>query len=99
MPDTRRSFVFDTNFNYSIKQTQNSKRQNQQRIGTPPELVKNYEIIFFKDNEVVFKKEIKDNHQRLNKHKFTEIECDKVSVTITETNGCEDVRIYEIRIY
>jgi hypothetical protein len=91
--------IFDTNFNYSIKQTQNSKRQNQQRIGVPPELVKNYIIKLWKDNTVVFEKSVCDNHQRLNVIDFPSVNCDKVTITVTETNGCGDAHIYEVRIY
>ncbi len=36
--------TFDTNFNYSIKQTMSIKRQKQQRIGPPTELVKDYTV-------------------------------------------------------
>ena len=91
--------IFDTNFNYSIKQTQNSKRQKQQRIGVPAELVKNYTIKLWKANAVVFEKNICNNHQRLNVIDFPSVNCNKVTITVTETNGCEDVHIYEVRIY
>ena len=91
--------IFDTNFNYSIKQTQNSKRQKQQRIGVPAELVKNYTIKLWKANAVVFEKNICNNHQRLNVIDFPSVNCNKVTMTVTETNGCEDVHIYEVRIY
>lgn len=91
--------IFDTNFNYSVKQTQNSKRQKQQRTGIPPELVKNYTIKFWKDDTVVFEKSICDNHQRLNVINIPLVNSDKVTVTVTETNGCKDAHIYEVRIY
>ncbi len=91
--------MFDTNFNYSIKQTQNSKRQNQQRIGVPPELVKDYTLKFWKDNSIVFEKNVYDNYQRLNVVDFPFINCDKVTITVLKTNGCQDAHIYEVRIY
>lgn len=91
--------VFDTNFHYSIKQTQNSKRQGQQRIGIPPELVKNYTITLWNRETVVFEKRIFDNYQRRNAVDIPSVYCDKVTVTVTETNGCKDVHIFEIRIY
>lgn len=91
--------IFDTNFNYSIKQTQNSKRQKQQRIGVPPELVKNYTIKLFKKDSVIFEKNICNNYQRLNVIECPVVNCDRVEVTVTETNGCEDVHIFEVRIY
>ncbi len=91
--------IFDTNFNYSIKQTQNSKRQKQQRIGVPPELVKDYTIKLWKENSVVFEKNVCDNFQRMNVVDFPHINCDKVTLTVLNTNGCEDAHIYEVRIY
>lgn len=91
--------VFDTNFNYSIKQTQNSKRQKQQRIGIPPELVKNYTVTLWNKKKVAFKKQIQNNYQRLNIIDFPMVNCDKVTITVTETNGCKDAHIYEVRIY
>lgn len=91
--------IFDTNFNYSIKQTQNSKRQKQQRIGVPPELVKDYTIKLWKENSVVFEKNVCDNFQRMNVVDFPHINCDKVTLTVLKTNGCEDAHIYEVRIY
>ena len=91
--------VFDTNFNYSIKQTQNSKRQKQQRKGVPSELVKDYSVELWKNNSVVFRKNICENHQRLNVIDFPYISCDKLTITITETNGAKDAHVYEVRIY
>lgn len=91
--------VFDTNFHYSIKQTQSNRRQKQQRIGIPPELVKNYRITLSNNNTVVFQKDIANNHQRLNVIDFPTLVCDTVTVTVYETNGCADAHIYEVRVY
>lgn len=91
--------IFDTNFNYSIKQTQNTKRQNQQRIGIPPELVKNYTIKLLKNDTCVCEKAVFDNHQRLNIVTFPFVSCDKIIITLTDTNGCEDIHVFEVRIY
>lgn len=91
--------TFDSNFNYSIKQTMSVKRQKQQRLGVPPELVKNYTVTLWLNGEKVNKKQIFDNVQRLNVIDFTPTYCDHVTVTVQETNGAEDVHIYEIRLY
>jgi len=91
--------IFDTNFNYSVKQTQNSKRQRQQRIGIPPELVRDYTVKGWMDEKLAFTVDITDNHQRMNVLDVPSGMYDKVSVTVTATNGCEDVHIYEIGIY
>lgn len=91
--------VFDTNFNYSIKQTQNLKRQKQQRIGIPPELVKDYTITLWHKGKAVKEHTVTHNYQRVNVLDFEPVLCDRVTVTITATNGCADARIYEIRLY
>ena len=91
--------VFDSNFNYSIKQTMSVKRQKQQRIGVPPELVKNYTVQLFKEGEKVYETAVADNFQRLNVLHFAPVLCDEVMVTVHETNGCENAHIYEVRLY
>ena len=91
--------TFDANFGYPIKLTMSKVRQNQQRIGTPPELVKDYTVSLWKDGKKMAEKVIKDNVQRLNIIDFEPTLCDKVTVTVYSTNGCENVRIFEIRLY
>ncbi len=75
------------------------KRQKQQRIGIPPELVKNYTVSLWLDGKNVAEKSVKDNVKRLNVVDFEETLCDKVVVTVNSTNGHENARIFEIRIY
>ncbi len=91
--------VFDSNFNYSIKQTMSLKRQRQQRMGVPEELIKDYTVTLWKDGTQVAQKHISENHQRLNIVEFESVECDAVTVTVNATNGAENAHIYEIRIY
>ena len=91
--------TFDSNFNYAIKQTMSKKRQLQQRIGTPPELVRDYCITLWNGEEIVGEKTITDNYQRHNVINFHQTLTDRVTVTVTATHGAEDARIYEIRIY
>lgn len=91
--------IFDTNFRFSNKQTQATKRQKQQRVGTPPELVRDYTVRLWKNGTVVAETSVAENIQRNNKVEFAPTECDTVTVTVTATNGCEDVHIYEVRLY
>ena len=91
--------TFDSNFNYPIKLTMSRVRQNEQRIGVPPELVKDYTVTLWKDGKKAAEKIIKDNTQRLNVIDFEPTLCDKITVTVYSTNGCENARIFEIRIY
>ena len=91
--------TFDTNFNYSIKQTMSVKRQKQQRKGVSPELVKDYTVILWSGENEIARKTVTDNVQRLSVVDFDITECDRVTVTVHTTNGEPDARIYEIRIY
>ena len=91
--------TFDSNFHYAIKLTLSGKRQKQQRIGVPPELVKNYTVTLWDGDKKVGEKLVCDNVQRANVVDFDPVVCDKVTVTVHATNGDEDAHIYEIRVY
>ena len=91
--------TFDPNFNYAIKLTLSGKRQKQQRIGTPPELVKDYTVTLWNDENKVGEKTITENVQRLNVVEFEPVICNKVIITVHSTNGVEDARVYEVRVY
>ena len=91
--------TFDSNFNYAIKLTLSGKRQKQQRIGSPPELVKSYTVTLWDDQKKVGEKQISDNVQRANVVNFDPVVCNKVTVTVHSTNGAEDARVYEVRVY
>ena len=91
--------TFDSNFAYPIRVTMSANRQAQQRIGIPPELVKDYTITAFRNGKAVYTKEIKDNHQRHNVVAIPPTECDAIEFRFTATNGAADVTVYEIRAY
>ena len=91
--------TFDSNFAYPIRVTMSANRQAQQRIGIPPELVKDYTITAFRNGKAVYTKEIKDNHQRHNVVAIPPVECDAVEFRFTATNGAPDVTVYEVRAY
>ncbi|MCQ2426910.1 MAG: FAD-dependent oxidoreductase [Clostridia bacterium] len=91
--------TFDSNFAYPIRVTMSANRQEQQRIGIPPELVKDYNIILRKNGETVGTYEIRDNHQRHNVVDIKPVEADSVEFVFLSTNGAPDVTVYEIRAY
>ena len=91
--------TFDSNFAYPIRVTMSANRQAQQRIGIPPELVKDYTITAFRNGKAVYTKEIKSNHQRHNVVAIPPTECDAVEFRFTATNGAADVTVYEVRAY
>ena len=64
-----------------------------------PTLVKDYAVEVLNAGEVVWSKEIKDNHQRLVIADLSEaVVGDTVKIHVTSTNGCEDARIFEVRV-
>ena len=63
------------------------------------ELVKTYQVELIKDGGVVAARQIEHNHQRLNVLHFDSVDCDTVKVTVLATHGCENARIFEIRVY
>ena len=91
--------TFDSNFKYAIKQTLSKKRQLQQRIGVPPELVRDYSLEFVLDGKVVKVAEVKDNHQRLSITDVETVLCDKINIVIHSTNGYENASVFEVRVY
>lgn len=91
--------VFDSNFNYEKKITLSSTRQNQQKIGVPTELVKEFQIELLKNGVTVARKHIKDNIQRLVKVSFEPAECDKIKLHFLKTWGDSCIKVFEVRVY
>lgn len=92
-------YTFHSDFSYPIRVTMAPKRQVQQRIGVPEELVKDYDIILKKDGKEVRKIEVRDNHQRHNIHRFEETVCDSVELQVKTTNGAKEITVFEVRAY
>ena len=91
--------TFDSNFHYPIKITLSRKRQAQQRIGVPPELIRDYTVTLWQGDKKAAKQKVTENVQRKNIVTFPTTECDRVTVTVHKTNGSNEAHIYEIRVY
>lgn len=91
--------TFDSNFHYPIKITLSRKRQAQQRIGVPPELVRDYTVTLWQGDKKAAKQTVTENVQRKNIVTFPTTECDRVTVMVHKTNGSNEAHIYEIRVY
>ena len=91
--------TFDSNFKLNKNITLSAKRQRQQEIGVPKELVKDFKIKLIKNGEVITEKLIENNAQRLVKVGFDAIKCDSIKVEFISTNGVSDIRVFEIRVY
>ncbi len=101
VPKTLSEFrlTFDSNFAYPIRVTMSANRQEQQRIGIPPELVKDFDIVMKKDGAVVGRASVRDNHQRHVIVPVEPCECDSVDFEFTATNGDGKIKVYEVRAY
>ena len=91
--------IFDSNFNYPIRVTMSKNRQNQQRVGIPMELVKDYDILLYKNGELVRTVERRGNYLRLDVVDFEPTECDKAEIRFLSTNGGDHVTVFEVRAY
>ncbi len=91
--------TFDSNFKLNKNITLSAKRQRQQEIGVPKELVKDFKIKFILNGKDVCEKTFTNNAQRLFIAEFDSVLCDQIKIEFISTNGVNDVRIFEIRAY
>ena len=91
--------TFDTDLSHEIQPSMIRNVRDRQVKGLPHELVKTYCVRLMLDGAVVAAKEISKNGQRLNILNFDDIRCDEVQITVKATHGCEEARIFEVRVY
>ncbi len=91
--------TFDSNFDVLKCISLSAKRQKQQEIGVPKELVKNFRVELICNGKVVAEKLVENNAQRLVRVNFNGVVCDAVKLTVLSTNGCEEARVFEMRVY
>lgn len=96
---TQVQLVFDSNFAIEKKITLSSRRQHQQVMGVPPELVRDCEIELMKDGQVVAAQSLRGNSQRLCRVNFEGALCDAVRLRVLATNGAPEARVFEVRVY
>lgn len=92
--------TFDSNFDIEKKMTMSSRRQKQQEIGVPKELVKDFDIVFLCGEKEVQRRAVRGNYQRLFRLQLMEAAvCDSVRIEVLATNGAKEARIFEVRLY
>ena len=96
---SRVDLTFWSDFNYPIRVTMAPNRQKQQRIGVPPELIKDYTVQLLHDGCVVGEIPVRGNYQRHNVLNFPSVLCDEIRVNVISTNGYGDAVIFEVRAY
>ncbi len=91
--------VFDSNFDLEKKISLSSRRQKQQEIGVPKELVRDFDVVLYRNGKPVATQSLRENCQRLCRVAFDGVDCDSVRVNILATNGIAEARVFEIRVY
>ena len=64
-----------------------------------PTLVKDYRVYYDDLNQWRLLTQVTDNYKRVNRLQFERLETDKIRIEFLSTNGCPDVRLYEVRVY
>ena len=95
---SRVQLTFDSGFGKPIKITLSDNRRKQQSKYLPEELVKDFSVSLIKNGEIVAKKTIKDNAQRLCRVDFEKTLCDRIKVEFFTTHGAKEMRVFEVRI-
>ena len=69
-------------------------------VGVAPTLVRDYVVTAYQEDEPVWSREVLGNYQRLNVLDLqTPVQADRLEVRVNATNGDENARIFEIRVY
>lgn len=95
---SRVQLTFDSGFGKAIKITLSDNRRKQQSKYLPDELVKDFSVLLIKNGETVAEKIVTDNTQRLCRVEFAKTVCDSVKIIFKNTHGCNDIRVFEVRI-
>lgn len=92
-------FTFDPNLNRSARITLSSRGIAEQLPGVPPELVRDYDVELLLGGKTLSVIPVRGNYQRLNVLELPETRCDEVRLHVLSTNGCPQVRVFEVRAY
>ena len=91
--------TFDTDLSHEIQPSLIRNVRDRQVKGLPLELVKSYRVELLRQGAVMAEQAVAENGQRLNVLRFDGVVCDTVKVTVEQTYGCDQARIFEIRVY
>ena len=92
--------TFDPNLNQEIMISMTKRVQEKEVKHMPAELVRDYTVKILSGKDVIFKKTVHDNVERLAViNTDTEVIGDCVILEISSTYGCKNARVFEIRVY
>lgn len=63
----------------------------------PPELVKDYDVELLLGGKTLSAIPVRGNYRRLNVIDLPETRCDEARLRVLSTNGCPQVRAFEVR--
>ena len=91
--------LFDSDLSKQLTPSLSDYQLAREYPGTPPTLVRNFELSFWKDGTEVKKIQVTDNYQRRFEMRLEEgITADQIRLTILRTHGTENPRVFSIRI-
>ncbi|MCQ2386829.1 MAG: FAD-dependent oxidoreductase [Clostridia bacterium] len=90
--------TFDSSFGVPIKMTLSENRRNQQEKTLPKTIVKDFHILFFNNGKQVKRIDVDNNFLRLVRLKFDKIQCESIKIYFTNTHGCQNIRVFEVRV-
>ncbi len=92
--------TFDPNLSREIMMSMTRTVQNREVKYMPYELVRNFKVRAMREGKVIYEKEILENNKRLCIFDLEKpAEADTVEVEVDATYGCDNARIFEIRLY
>lgn len=92
--------VFDSNLSREITITVSEYSLGKQIKGTPPELVKDYDLELYDGDALAASWKRRDNYQRLNVLKLdVPIKCDKIKLTCYSTHGSPNITVFGVDAY
>ena len=102
-PQTLRrvQLTFDSGFIRELTLS-SSNSANKDIIRAPqPETIKKYSLVYQAEDDQGWKElaSVERNHQRLRRHTFAPVTAKRIRIQVTETNGDNLARIFEVRCY
>ncbi len=91
--------TFDTGFQRELTLTSSDGINRGIVRAAQPETVRDYIITARGNGREMRLVEVAENHQRLNRHRFTPVEVEAVRIHVKATNGDPFARIFEVRCY
>ncbi|MFN7139059.1 MAG: FAD-dependent oxidoreductase [Limisphaerales bacterium] len=92
--------TFDSGFDRELTLTSQDSFNKRMIRGVQPETVKKYKLLYRTgDGQWKELASVEDNFQRVNRYRFQALQTNAVRLVISETNGDDLARVFEVRCY